>query len=369
MDAQTGDEVWSTTEDVFGTFLNYSAEHDVLLQAGSAYRDRAADEVGTGMIAYQGSTGEVLWKDLKRSYNGPCLLWRDKIITNGSGGFQLGLLDGEKTGWKYSRMYGCNTAVGSEHLITFRSGAAGFCDLSGDSGTGNLGGFRSSCTANLIAADGVLNAPDYTRTCVCAYQNQTSVAWIHMPDADSWTFSSLSDTDALERVGWNLGAPGDRRSEQGTLWFDYPSQGGPSPELDVALEPANVKWFSRHASTVAGESPWVAASGGEGVRKLTLSVPEALRKQNGWTVRLYFAEPNSIPEKGRVFSIKLQDEIVTAECDIAQEAGGVRATLLKEYPGIKPGSELTVTLTPVKGSSLEPILNGIEILSGEAGRN
>ncbi|MCA9072451.1 MAG: PQQ-binding-like beta-propeller repeat protein, partial [Planctomycetaceae bacterium] len=42
LDAQTGRVIWSTTENVFGTFLNYSSEHDVLLQAGSAYRDRAS---------------------------------------------------------------------------------------------------------------------------------------------------------------------------------------------------------------------------------------------------------------------------------------------------------------------------------------
>jgi hypothetical protein len=29
--------------------------------------------------------------------------------------------------------------------MTFRSGAAGYCDLAGDSGTGNIGGFRSGC--------------------------------------------------------------------------------------------------------------------------------------------------------------------------------------------------------------------------------
>ena len=45
LDARTGDVVWETGADVFGTFLSYSADHDVLLQAGSAYRDRAWDEV------------------------------------------------------------------------------------------------------------------------------------------------------------------------------------------------------------------------------------------------------------------------------------------------------------------------------------
>ena len=362
LDARTGEELWSTTEDVFGTFLNYSAEHDVLLQAGSAYRDRAADEVGTGMVAYRGSTGEVLWKDLKLTYNGPCLLWRDKVITNGASGFQLDLLDGKKTGWKFSRMYGCNTVIGGEHLLTFRSGAAGFCDLTGDSGTGNLGGFRASCTSNLIPADGVLNAPDYTRTCVCAYQNQTSVAWIHMPDADFWTFSSLDKAENLERVGLNLGAPGDRRSEEGTLWFDYPTEGGPSPDLDVSVDPGDIRWYSHHASEFSGQAAWISASGGEGLRKLTLKVPEALKKQKSWTVRLYFAEPEEADDGSRAFSIQLQGELVADKFNIAQEADGVRKTFLKEYENIEPSSQLTLTLSPLEGSSREPVISGIEIV-------
>src|SRR2546427_4621223 len=46
--------------------------------------------------------------------------------------------------------------------------------------TGNLGGFRSSCTNNLVVAGGLLTAPDYTRTCTCSYQNQTSLALVPM---------------------------------------------------------------------------------------------------------------------------------------------------------------------------------------------
>ena len=216
---------------MFGTFLNYSRDHDVLLQAGSAYRDRAKDEAGKGMVAYRASDGKMLWQDLSKEYNGPCLLLRDRIITNGGGGFELDLLTGVKTGWNYKRMYGCNTAVGSQNLLTFRSGAAGFCDLAGDSGTGNIGGFRSSCTSNLIIADGVLNAPDYTRTCSCAYQNQSSLALIHMPGAEQWMFSSLSSPPA--EFALNLGAPGDLRGPEGMMWFDQPIIGGNSPKLTV----------------------------------------------------------------------------------------------------------------------------------------
>ncbi len=200
LDARSGEVVWSAQDDVFGTFLNYSPKHDILLQAGSKYRDRAKDESGDRMVAYRGATGKVLWsRDV--SHGGPCMLWRDEILTNGGGGFALDIATGEPTGWKYYRMYGCNTAIGCQTLLTFRSGAAGVFDLANDSGTGNLGGFRSSCTNNLIPANGVLNAPDYTRTCTCAYQNQTSLALVHMPEAEFWTFGA---TGGAGRIGLNF---------------------------------------------------------------------------------------------------------------------------------------------------------------------
>ena len=233
LDLKTGEVRWQTDENVFGTFLNYSVEHDLLLQAGSAYRDRAQDDVGQGMVAYQGSTGNELWANKDLSYNGPCLLMKDKIITNGNGGFSLDILTGKPTGWRYKRNYGCNTAIGSEHLLTFRSGAAGFYDLTNDGGTGNWGGFRSSCTANLIPANGVLNAPDYTRTCSCAYQMQTSLGLIHMPELEYWTFGAEVDS---QQMAINLGAPGDRRGPNGKMWLEYPEVGGPSAKIDLSFE-------------------------------------------------------------------------------------------------------------------------------------
>jgi hypothetical protein len=95
--------------------------------------------------------------------------------------------DRPATTWSYWRAYGCNTINASQNLLLFRSGAAGFADLEHDGGTGNLRRFRSGCTNNLIAANGVLNAPDYTRTCTCSYHQQTSLALIHMPHMDVWT--------------------------------------------------------------------------------------------------------------------------------------------------------------------------------------
>ena len=296
LDARTGEVVWQTDENVFGTWLGYSEEHDVLLQAGRASWSSAGDEVGRGMIVYRGKDGTVVWADLAITYNAPCMIRRDTILTQGvrhglptSGAYALDLLTGERlmrkhplTGrpipWTFSRQYGCNTAIASEHLVLFRSAAAGYTDIEHDGGTGNLGGFRAGCTSNLIVADGVLNAPDYTRTCTCSYQIQASVAAIHMPDVEMWTFNEFSpprdmSPARIKRVGINLGAPGDRRAGNGTLWLDYPSVGGPSPNVPVTVSGPKTEYFRRHASVVKGPGlAWVGASGVEGLTSVTVGL-------------------------------------------------------------------------------------------------
>ena len=164
--------------------------------------------------------------------------------------------------------------MASEYLLTFRSGAAGFYDLEHHGGTGNFGGFKSGCSSNLIIADGVLNAPEYTRTCTCAYQNQTSLALVPMPENEVWTSGlfgrSGGQQPEVRRIGINLGAPGDRRSDEGTWWVNYPPDEGTSPEVGVQLE-GDVRWFRTHSGLVSGNGlAWVAASGAEGIRKLTV---------------------------------------------------------------------------------------------------
>jgi hypothetical protein len=382
LDASTGRELWSTGEDVFGTFVNYSAEHDVLLQAGSASKDRPADESQTGMAAYRGADGKVLWKDLKRKHNGPCLLHHDTIIAQtqayelltGRPKLRKDPLTGQELPWSFSRNHGCNTAVGSEHLLTFRSAAAGFFDLARDGGTGNLGGFRSGCTSNLIAAGGVLNAPDYTRMCTCRYQNQTSLALVHDPKAEMWTFNAIPWSGSrVRRLGINFGAPGDRVSDQGTLWLEYPPSKSPSPQVPVVVEPPSARYFRHHASRVrvpegSGGLDWVSASGVEGVERVTITLA---RQKNPvppqrYTVRLHLVEPDDVPPGARVFSVRIQDG-PAAEIDVAKEAGRMTA-LVREFRGVNTADKLTLAFKaqgqaekPGEARTLGPILCGIEL--------
>jgi outer membrane protein assembly factor BamB len=405
LDIRTGEPVWNNKEDVFGTWLGYSETHDILIQCGRASRDMLRGEPTERMIAYRGQDGSVIW-DRPVVHGGPCMIHNDTIFLNAVStvGSAVSLLTGMPktrkhplTGlevpWTYHRRYGCNSVVASEYLLTFRSGAAGYYDLLSESGTGNLGGFKSGCTANLIAAGGVLNAPEYTRTCTCSYQNQTSLALVHMPDVEMWTFNEIRDEgagkDRILSLGINFGAPGDRRSESGTLWLDYPSVGGPSPDIEISVE-GSADYFRHHSSRISGEgSAWVCASGVEGARKITVNLvpsPDTDAGAEGpvdntddaehggretqpagsstypYTVRLYFAEPeDSIKTGERVVDVALQGQVVIRGFDVAAQTDGVKRSVVKEFRGIPVSKDLAVKLDPAGRRGA--VLCGLEIVA------
>ncbi|MEZ6045603.1 MAG: PQQ-binding-like beta-propeller repeat protein [Planctomycetaceae bacterium] len=236
-DLETGEIVWETSENIFGTWLGYSPEYRILIQSTRPSNDTVRDENGRQIIAYDAETGNVLWNE-SISYSTPPILHGDKLITGGQfyslvTGQPLMRKDpltGKESAWSFIATKGCNYPIACEAMLTFRSSSAAFYDLTHDGGTGHFGGFKSGCTSNLVAAEGVLNAPDYTRTCTCSFQNQTSLAMVHMPDLEIWTQNDMAyEGDLVRSVGINFGAPGDRRDAEGTLWLDYPEIGGPSP--------------------------------------------------------------------------------------------------------------------------------------------
>lgn len=373
LDLKTGKEIWVSEENIFGTWLGYTEEHDILLQAGRSSRDMLP-EPDDRMITYRGKNGGILW-DRNIKYSGPCLLHGKTIFTQ-TKAFELMTgniktrkhpLTGLKIPWSFSRNYGCNTVIASENLLTFRSAAAGYYDLTCDGGTGNLGGFKSGCTSNLICADGVLSAPDYTRTCTCSYQNQSSLGLVHDPDVETWTFNKIDRGKApVERLGLNFGAPGDRMAENRVLWLDYPSVGGPSPdpEVEISVQGEKPQYFRHHSSFVKeGDLPWVAASGVRDVKslKITLGNPETRK----YRVRMVFAEFEERETwKREAFDVLIQGKKVLEKFNILKEGGGPGRSVIREFPGVEAADILTVSFEPT-GSSLPfyPLLCGIEIMA------
>jgi outer membrane protein assembly factor BamB len=362
-----GKELWSSTTEVFGTWLSYSAKHDVLIESGRVTRDSLVDEP-KGMRAWRARDGQPLW--YRKDYLGPAMIHGDWVLKDksacdlltGEPVMRVDPLTGEKIEWTWTRTYGCNTPAGSEYLLTFRSGAAGYFDLCNDGGTANLGGFRAGCTNNLIVADGVLTAADYTRTCTCSYQNQASLALVPVADGELWTYYGARDIKKpVRRVGIALGAPGNRKADDGTLWLEYPPVGGPSPRVPVSIMPGSPDLFRRHESQIGGQGhPWVAASGARGIRSVAVTLaPDAT--QRVYTVRLTFVEPDRLGPGQRVFDVGLQGQTLQRDFDIAKEAGGSWRGIVKEFRGVKVVKELTVTLTPRGDGRHEPVLSGIEV--------
>lgn len=361
----TGKLLWRCDHEVFGTWLSYSETYDVLVEAGRRTRDSLFDEP-RGMRAFKGSTGEELWVDPKAL--GPAMIRGKTVLKEKSAcdlftGRPLMIDDpitGISTEWTWTRMYGCNTPAGSEHLLTFRSGAAGFYDLSRNGGTGNFGGFRSSCTHNLVVAGGILCAPDYTRTCMCSYQLQTSVALIPDADVEVWTYVGTSNEvkDPIKKLGLNFGAWGDRMDDDGTQWLEYPSTGGPSPKIKLSLDPAKPDTFSRHSMLVSGAKPWVTASGMLGVKSLDLPLNET--KERDYTVRLYFAEPQELKVGERVMTVKVQGKKMLENFDIVAEAGTANRSVIKEFRGVRAKDALKLEFVSVTGATL---LCGLEIIA------
>jgi outer membrane protein assembly factor BamB len=402
LDIKTGEVVWQSDRCVGdGRGLSYSEEHDIVLAAG----------------ALRGKDGKVLWDRLTiKDAPDPCSLgpgfadsvrggverlWWGKwgpmingrtIYTQGQAAFDL--LTGEQKiwtepngttrAWRYRRSHGCGPSAGARHVITFRSGCAGFYDLARDGGTANLGGFRSGCTSNLIVACGVLNAPDYTRSCGCAYQNRTSLGMVHDAEAEYWTYGA---TPTIGRVGFNFAAPGDRVDDDGTLWRAEPpavparfgglARATISPAPDPNTEGGS-RTFYNHSLLLTGPARWrwVGGSGLIGARSVTVPLAE-LRGGKPVTIRLVFVEPEHASTGKRVLSVGIAAPGMGAagavaggpggkpaieNLDVFGEAGARMLPVVKELRDVRlpaGAKALEFTLTSKLG---ETLLCGVEIV-------
>jgi hypothetical protein len=324
------------------------------------------------MRAYSAKDGKELW--FEADHVGPAMIHHDTILQGqgacdlltGKVKMRLDPITGDEAPWRWARNYGCNTPAASEHLLTFRSGAAGYFDLCNDGGTGNFGGFRSSCTNNLIVAGGLLTAPEYTRTCSCAYQNQSSIAMMHMPEAEMWTFFGTKEIKGVvKRLGLTFGGAGDRKANDGTLWLEHPSTGGASPAVQVHTKPAAPELFRRHSSAVTGPYNWVTCSGAKNVQEVSVTLG-TMSAPRDYTVKLYFAEPDKLGAGKRVFTVEIQGKAVLVDFDIAKEAGGPGRSVIKEFKGISAQGNLVVRMTPSAQSEVRAtVLCGLELIAEE----
>jgi hypothetical protein len=178
LDARTGDVIWERDEEIPGTLLVLSAEHDVLLTARQHTRFELPSEDIPGAAAYRASTGEPLWKTKPPSRKG--YPYSSRPVLNGTTVYfepgALDLLTGQRLDFSMERSYACGIVSGAGNLLAFRSATLGYIDLSRDEGTKNYGGIRPGCWINAIPVGGVLLVPDASSRCTCSYLIKSSIA-------------------------------------------------------------------------------------------------------------------------------------------------------------------------------------------------
>jgi len=255
------------------------------------------------------------------------------------------------------KSYGCDGGVDYGNFFTMRSGTPAFYDKRLESGVCNISGPRSGCTNSIIPACGILNVPYFYEGCTCSYPLPAGLAMVNMPaDHEQWASWGPASGENIERVGINLGAPGDRMTEEGTLWLEHPTRGGASPDVRVSVEPDSASYFYQHSVWMQGGQgwPWVAASGVEGASAVTISG----LKPGHFTVRLHFAERNATSML-RKFDITINDQAAVASMNVYESAGGPMRSVVREVRAVEVGGEVRVALDSLTG---ETLLCGIELI-------
>ncbi len=269
-------------------------------------------------------------------------------------------LTGETEPRAFPKTYGCDGGVDYGQFFTLRSGTAAFYDKTLESGTVFLSGPRSGCTNSIIPAGGLLNVPYFYEGCTCSYPLPTAMSLVAMPEGheqwSSWGESEIKPK-SIQRLGLNFGAPGDRMTRDGTLWLDFPSVGGPSPNIRIETSPEKLTYRYHHSIWMKGDQvwPWVTASAVEGLQKLILRD----LKPGRYTIRLYFSEPDKLNPGDRVQTISIQGQTVLNNFDIFSEAGGSMIGVVHQLEHVKVDDSLILNLDAQKGSSL---ISGFEII-------
>ncbi len=393
LDAATGSTLWETAEDLSARckpgLILHRPPHRVLVNSTEclslAYKSGVLvlGEVwgGQNLFALSAKDGRFLWSQPVRYnyyYRRRSMIVGDRVYTDryaydlrtGKPVTRVHPITGERQPWVYLRSYGCGGSSASSHSLFFRSSVLSYFDLEDDQGITNFGGVRPGCWINVIPAAGLVLAPDQTRGCTCPFPIKASVVLRPVQQYRAWSFISLAGPDEpVKHMALNLGAPGDRRDGNGTLWFGYPRPFHPRGfRFQLPCEYDKGMGFFSGAPDgggIAGDLPWVASSGCLGLRKITIPVDDRGVTRSVYTVRLTFAEPRGQSPDERVFDVLVQGKKRLADFSIVEAAGGPMRSVVKEIKGVQAADAITIELAP-KGHKpprrTAALLNGIELI-------
>ena len=389
IDRKTGKKVWEKPVNVTDTTnvsagggsltVMYADGHLVLCGAnanGHYWRQFLAGEFEKRkLLVLDAATGEEKWSKNANYMNRPAVIgddiyaepWAFRLAT-GETKKRPHPITGADSDWRFSRPgHHCGVITATPNMMFFRSGFIGYYDLYNDSGTKHFAGQRLGCWVNAIPGNGLVMIPEASAGCVCQFSIASTVVLEPKSKSSSWgIFSAVGSATPVQRLGINLGAPGDHRDSGKREWFGFPR---PSTrgrlEYTFEIKPKFASgggWFSRNQHNAVyqdSERPWLYASGARGLSQFEAELLSEKDEPADYTLQLHFvgAEAADLQQ----IRTELNGELTKGDVS-PQKSGTVdgSAPLTIEY-SIHVENKLLVQLDYSALSEL-PRLAGVEII-------
>ncbi len=389
LDAKSGERIWSKPVDLSGCGGNKLgvayADGRVLFFGHYSNHDQSAFAKGDlewrRITVMDGAGGSFLWSKPLNYRRRPLIMNQTLFIEPRAANLADGTIKtrthpitGEKVPWEFLRPgHSCGVVTASPNSIFYRSFSAAIVNVEKDTGLQLFGGTRPGCWNSMIPANGLLTMQESSAGCTCSYSLRTTITMKHKPQKEpgEWTvFISGEPTKPVSHFALNLGAPGDMRASDGTLWFGYPR-----PVTSVGLGPYKnygVKFNLgenkdsivdrrdfRGVTIEDDERSWLYTSALTGLSGMKIPLLDE-GKQGVYTVRMGFVAKAGQKTGDQVLDISILDQTVAKDFDVAKVAGKAGKAVVKEFKGVKVTGDLNLAWTAT--GSGKPALQFLEII-------
>lgn len=391
LDRESGKKLWSKPLDLTGCggdALASAFQDDVLLFFGSVglhdkWRFPGGELSWHRVTALSTTTREVLWSRPLNYMTRPLIIGDQVIIEPRACDLRTGQtktrrhpVTGKEVPWEFYRPgHTCAGTAATRDGLFYRSYCAAFYDLEKDNGLTYFGAIRPGCWINMIPANGLLLFPEASSGCTCSFPLRTTVVLNTRPETKSGNWSVYLTHGAMtpvKHLAINLGAPGDRKDANGTVWFGYPRP-GTSYGVKFNLHEKVLPEMGFFASDIRNKQlkntgrPWLFQSGCLGLAECQIPLIDDVwgEKPARYTVRLGFLPPAGDRPGQRLFDLKIQDQPVLSGLDLAKLAETGNEVVMREFSGILVSAYLKIAFEAKNNNpanSQAPIINFIEVV-------
>lgn len=390
--AENGKKIWAVGVDVTdcseigigGGKLTMMYQDGVLVLCGANANGHYWRQFISGefkrrrLVALSAEAGYTMWKKDANYRHRPIVVGNRVIaepwsfeLSTGEQHTKTHPLTGQEVPWSMIRPgHHCGMLTGCDSMLMFRSGYTGFYNLDNDEGTRHFAGHRLGCWINAIPANGLVMIPEASAGCVCQFSIASTIVLEPRQARRPWTIISATGAQTpVKKMSLNLGAPGDRRAADGTLWLAYPR---PNPHkvtsLDLAfdLKPkftaGGFTSVNAAAQPVTGAAtPWLYTSWASGLSEMTLPLRGEKDRPATYDLKLHFAQ---LREGTARFDVEINGKVVLTDVEVSRQRGSEPVAQVQAISGIDVERDLTMKLIAKVSDDAKArvVLNAIEVL-------